>query len=76
MNGTLKYVSLSEQVYNYLRMQMNQGEILPGSTINIGEIATQLGISKTPLRDALMQLELEGRVSRLPGGLFQRLVQG
>ena len=66
MNGTLKYVSLSEQVYNYLRMQMNQGEILPGSTINIGELATQLGISKTPLRDALMQLELEGFVTILP----------
>lgn len=66
MHATLKYSSLSEQVYKYLRMQMNQGEILPGSTINIGEIATQLGISKTPLRDALMQLELEGFVSILP----------
>lgn len=66
MNGTLKFSSLSDQVYDYLRQQMNQGDLLPGSTINIGEIASQLGISKTPLRDALIQLELEGFVTILP----------
>jgi len=66
MNGKLKFSSLSEQVYDYLRKQMNQGELLPGSTINIGEIARQLGISKTPLRDALIHLELEGFVTILP----------
>ncbi len=66
MHTALKYSSLSEQVYKYLRKQMNHGELLPGSTINIGEIAAQLGISKTPLRDALMQLELEGFVTILP----------
>jgi len=66
MNGELKFSSLSEQVYEYLRKQMNQGELLPGSTINIGEIAKQLGISKTPLRDALIHLELEGFVTILP----------
>lgn len=66
MNGALKYSSLSDQVYDYLRRQMNQGDLLPGSTINIGEIANQLGISKTPLRDALIHLELEGFVTILP----------
>jgi DNA-binding GntR family transcriptional regulator len=66
MNGELKFSSLSEQVYEYLRRQMNQGNLLPGSTINIGEIANQLGISKTPLRDALIHLELEGFVTILP----------
>ena len=66
MNGALKFSSLSDQVYDYLRRQMNKGELIPGSTINIGEIAKQLGISKTPLRDALIHLELEGFVSILP----------
>jgi DNA-binding GntR family transcriptional regulator len=66
MNSALKFTSLSDQVYDYLRRQMNQGELIPGSTINIGEIAKQLGISKTPLRDALIHLELEGFVSILP----------
>lgn len=66
MNDELKFSSLSDQVYAYLRRQMNEGDLLPGSTINIGEIAKQLGISKTPLRDALIQLELEGFVTILP----------
>jgi len=66
MNGRLKFSSLSDQVYDHLRRQMNQGGLLPGSTINIGEIASQLGISKTPLRDALIHLELEGFVTILP----------
>ncbi|SDO48243.1 GntR family transcriptional regulator [Desulforhopalus singaporensis] len=66
MNSALQFSSLSDQVYTYLRTQMNQGDLVPGSTINIGEIAKQLGISKTPLRDALIHLELEGFVTILP----------
>ncbi len=66
MKNQLNVLSLREQVYTYLRRQMNLGELLPGSTINIGEIAEQLGISKTPLRDALIHLELEGFVTILP----------
>lgn len=66
MDGKLEFSSLSDQVYSYLRRQMNQGNLVPGSTIHIGDIAQQLGISKTPLRDALIHLELEGFVEILP----------
>ena len=66
MVGTLEYASLSDHVYLHLRRQMNNGDLTPGSTINIGEIAKQLGISKTPLRDALIHLECEGFVTILP----------
>lgn len=66
MDGALQFSSLSEQVYSYLRRQMSEGNILPGSTIHIGDIAQQLGISKTPLRDALIHLEIEGFVEILP----------
>lgn len=66
MDGKLEFSSLSDQVYSYLRTQMNQGALIPGSTIHIGDIAKQLGISKTPLRDALIHLELEGFVEILP----------
>jgi len=62
----LNILSLREQVYTYLRKQMALGFLVPGSTINMGEIARQLGISKTPLRDALIHLEVEGFVSILP----------
>lgn len=75
MVGTLQYSSLSEHVYAHLRRRMNSGDLTPGSTINIGEIAEQLGISKTPLRDALIHLECEGFVTILPrrGVLVNRL---
>lgn len=58
--------SLKEQVYEYLREQMGKGEIRPGSSINMEEISKKLGVSKTPLRDALLQLEMENFVSILP----------
>ncbi len=66
MDQKLNVISLSEQVYKYLREQMKKGIFLPGSTINIAKIAEQLGVSKTPLRDALIHLELEGFVTILP----------
>jgi len=62
----LNLKSLKDQVYEYLREQMHRGEILPGSVINMDETAKKLGVSKTPLRDALLQLEMEDFVSILP----------
>lgn len=58
--------SLREQIYLYLRDGMQTGELAPGATLNLNEISQKLGISKTPLRDALLQLEAEGFVSILP----------
>lgn len=58
--------SLREQVYDYLRGEMNNGGLQPGSFVDLNALATQLGISRTPLRDALLQLEVEGFVEILP----------
>ena len=58
-----KLVSLREVVYNYLREKMNTGELLPGSFFNLREISEALGISTTPLREALVQLETEGFIT-------------
>ena len=62
----LNLTSLREQVYRYLRREMQEGKLLPGSSINIGELSRELGISKTPLRDALIHLEAQGFVTILP----------
>jgi DNA-binding GntR family transcriptional regulator len=62
----LNVKSLKEQVYDYLREQMRIGEILPGSDINLDETSRKLGVSRTPLRDALLQLEMEGFVTIFP----------
>lgn len=65
-DGVIKFKSLKDQVYDYLRLQLQRGEILPGSVINIDISSKKLGISKTPMRDALLQLEMEGFVTILP----------
>ena len=65
-NGLLDVRSLREQVYEYLRGEMHLGRLLPGSFIKLNEISERLGISKTPLRDAIIQLECEGFVTILP----------
>jgi DNA-binding GntR family transcriptional regulator len=62
----LNIKSLKEQVYEYLREQMRTGKILPGSAIDMEETSAKLGVSKTPLRDALLQLEMEDFVTILP----------
>lgn len=66
MKPRLNILSLREQVYEYLRQEMTNGSLVPGSAINLNRIAAQLGISKTPLRDALIHLEIEGFVTILP----------
>lgn len=65
-NGILNITSLKEQVYEYIRQQMKNGAMRPGSLIDMTATAEKLGVSKTPLRDALIQLEMEGFVEILP----------
>jgi DNA-binding GntR family transcriptional regulator len=74
-HGILEFKSLREQVYEYLRVAINRGELHPGSFLDQRRLSESLGISKTPLRDALIQLETEGFVSILPrrGVLVNRL---
>jgi DNA-binding GntR family transcriptional regulator len=61
---TLK--TLREQVYDHLRERLNRGELVPGASVDLSKLSRQLGVSKTPLRFALFQLENEGFVTILP----------
>jgi len=58
--------SLREQVYEYLRDQMSRGGLQPGAFFDLNELAQRLGISRTPLREALLHLESQGFVTILP----------
>jgi len=64
--GILNLKSLKEQVYEYLREQLQKGDIRPGSAINMEKTSRKLGVSRTPLRDALFQLESEDFVTIIP----------
>ena len=63
---TLQTRSLREQVYEYLRDEMNRGGLQPGAFLDLNDLAQRLGISRTPLREALLQLESQGFVTVLP----------
>ena len=64
--GIINLSSLKDQVYEYLRHQMKIGELRPGAAIDMNATSEKLGVSKTPLRDALIQLEKEGFVEIMP----------
>lgn len=58
--------SLREQVYEHLKMMMQEGLLSSGVFLDLGALSTELGISRTPLRDALLTLEADGFVQILP----------
>jgi DNA-binding GntR family transcriptional regulator len=63
---TLTLKTLREQVYDHLRERLNRGALVPGQSVDLSKLSRQLGVSKTPLRFALFQLENEGFVTILP----------
>ena len=55
-----KYSTLREKVYKYLRKELTRGSLASGDFVDQNKICQHLGISRAPLRDALIQLETEG----------------
>ena len=60
------YASLSGKVYNYLRSSIIEGRYNTGDYLVETKIAEELGVSRTPVREALKQLELEDLVVSQP----------
>ena len=57
---------LHEEVIDQLRDRIVQGELAPGARLNERVLCEQLGISRTPLREAIKMLATEGLVELLP----------
>jgi DNA-binding GntR family transcriptional regulator len=57
---------LRTQVYEFLRDRLKNGSLRSGMFVSINFLVTELGISRTPLREALLQLQTEGFVTMLP----------
>jgi GntR family transcriptional regulator, rspAB operon transcriptional repressor len=58
--------NLHEQTYWYLHQLIISHQLKPGSRINYDQLSEELGISKTPLRDAFNRLSQEGLVEIKP----------
>lgn len=57
-----KALALRQRVYEYLKELLNKGTLTPGTFLDLKSMEQALGISRTPLRDALIRLEAEGFV--------------
>lgn len=53
-------VPLRDEVYRQLLDRISRGELEPGSRVKDGEMAGLLGVSRTPVREALLRLTREG----------------
>lgn len=69
LNFTVKmdeYLPLRDVVFNTLRQAILRGELKPGERLMEIQLANKLGVSRTPIREAIRKLELEGLVLMIP----------
>lgn len=67
MSGSVeRRVKLSDQAYEALRRMIVRGELAPGVRLSEPDLTDQLGIGRTPLREALLLLAREGLIHLQP----------
>ena len=62
----LQINTVADAVAESINQKLINGEICPGNKINIDSLARELGVSKTPVREALKKLENTGILQALP----------
>jgi len=68
MENNLKvegYELLSRKVYRVLKTEIIKGSLKTGTKLLEGKIAEQMGVSRTPIREALRELAAEGFVKMM-----------
>ena len=67
--------NVADSVYNVLREGIVSGQLQPGDALKEEHLARQFGVSRTPIREALLRLDAEGLAARVPrGGLVVRSI--
>jgi len=61
-----EYLPLRDVVFNTLRDAILKGDLVSGERLMEKQLAERLGVSRTPIREAIRKLELEGLVSMVP----------
>jgi DNA-binding GntR family transcriptional regulator len=60
------HIVIREQVYKRIKQEIVLGNISPGSRVLEGRLAKQINVSRTPVREALHVLEMEGFIESFP----------
>ncbi len=61
-----EFLPLRDVVFNTLRQAILTGDLKPGERLMEIHLANRLGVSRTPIREAIRKLELEGLVTMIP----------
>ncbi|MEI7028055.1 GntR family transcriptional regulator [Paenibacillus sp. y28] len=61
-----KYQSLKDHVYNYIAERIQNGTLLPNQKISENSICESLNVSRTPVREALIQMASENYLENIP----------
>jgi DNA-binding GntR family transcriptional regulator len=70
----LERLTVRMRAFNQLRAWIEDGTLTPGETLRDHDIAQRLGISRTPVREALQMLEQLGAIETVPGS-YTRVVE-
>ena len=62
----MNYMSLKDHVYEYISESIKDGSLRPGDKINEQHLSDKLNVSRTPVREALIQLAAEGLLDAEP----------
>lgn len=70
MNNDLKFVSLADKVFETLENEILSGEITKGTVITESALSERLGVSRTPVREAIRRLEQEDIIKITTKGIM------
>lgn len=74
--AAISYLSATDLATETIRRRIQQTPLLPGSRIDPAALASEFGLSRTPVRDALTRLQNEGLVEVIPRvGIFVRRIE-
>jgi DNA-binding GntR family transcriptional regulator len=59
-------ISTAEQIRLQIEESINAGKFLPGDALDEGALAKQFGVSRTPVREAILQLSAQGLLKVVP----------
>jgi DNA-binding GntR family transcriptional regulator len=62
----IEFVSAADRAYEYVKQQLLDGAYADGELLSEGAIADELGISRTPVREAMLQLQSEHLLALYP----------
>ncbi len=68
MESPKKFTKASDKIRTEIETAIREGALLPGDPIDEAEITAQYKVSRTPIREALIQLQAQGMLTSLPRG--------